>query len=30
MTLRVWVFRTAIFTATVLAAAANAGWKWDH
>ncbi len=30
MTIRVWVFRSTLLVATVLAAAANAGWKWDH
>jgi hypothetical protein len=29
MTIRVWAFRLTILTATALAAAANAGWKWD-
>lgn len=29
MTIRVWVFRLTLLTATALAAATNAGWKWD-
>ena len=29
MTIRAWVFRLTLLTATVLVAAANAGWKWD-
>ena len=29
MTIRVWVFRLTLLAATALAAAANAGWKWD-
>jgi hypothetical protein len=29
MTIRVWVFRLTLLTATALAAASNGGWKWD-
>jgi len=29
MTIRVWVFRLTLLAATTLAAATNAGWKWD-
>jgi hypothetical protein len=29
MTIRLWIFRSTLLAVTVLAAAANAGWKWD-
>jgi hypothetical protein len=29
MTVRVWAIRLILLTATALAAATNAGWKWD-
>jgi hypothetical protein len=29
MTVRVLVFRLTLLAATIVASAANAGWKWD-
>jgi hypothetical protein len=29
MTTRLWLFRLTLLTVTVLAAATNAGWKWN-